>query len=71
MEVAKEEISMGLSACGNRQQELKQLHIIFFTQKTQKNKILDNGWHHWAGGKLRLSEATNHSCSEFTKIFSN
>lgn len=41
MEDAKEEISMGLSACGNRQQELKQLHIIFFfTQKTQKTKYL-------------------------------
>lgn len=39
MEVAKGEISVGLSACGNRQQELKQLHI-FFTQKTQKTKYL-------------------------------
>lgn len=70
MEVAKGEISVGLSACGNRQQELKQLHIFFYPENP-KNKILDNGWHHWAGGKLRLSEATKHSCSEFTKFVSN
>lgn len=72
MEDAKEEISMGLSACGNRQQELQQPHIIFFLYpENPKNKTLDNGWHHWAGGKLLFSEAANHSCSEFTKIFSN
>lgn len=40
MKVAKEEIPMGFSAHGNRQQELKQLHIIFFAQKIHKTKYL-------------------------------
>lgn len=70
MEVAKEEISMGLRLWKQAAGTKAAAHNIFYPENP-KNKILDNGWHHWAGGQLRLSEATNNSCSEFTKTFSN
>lgn len=36
MGVTKEEIPRGLSARGHKQQELKQLYVIFFGQKIHK-----------------------------------